>query len=202
MNRIPCMAIAALLTSSAASYAGPVLVGTFDFDAYDVVVPGGTRVGFALQLLDEFSVFREPPLGATRIDGRLQPDVFWDDGASGVLEFTPTENPEFAAFAGLVTDGVDDSLLVHWYWEDDGGYAGWGLLESQTFGLESDLVGNSLELIRLTVHEASLEPLDGGLLSATVHVTYDFLGSPIPEPATSLLFSAAGTTLLLRRSIR
>ena len=127
--------------------------------------------------------------------------MFWDDGENGVLEFAPSINPDFDAFASLISDGIDDSLIVFWNWEDGGGFGGNGALESQMFGLDSDLVGNVLELVRLTVHEVSLDPVGGDMVSVRTRVTYDFLGSPIPEPGTLLLLASVGMVKLMRRHL-
>lgn len=192
-----------ILCSCIVALAGPVSLGSLDFGSH-AELPGGTRVGFALQLSDvhDYSMFPDPPLGAMCIGRGLQSTAFRDHGESGVLEFTPTTHPEFDAFASFVTDEIDDSLVVLWHWEDDGGYGGHGLLESQRFGLESDLVGSDLELIRLTVHEVSFEPLEEDLVSVHTRVTYDFLGAPIPEQGTIILLVCAPVINSIGRYIR
>lgn len=199
MRRISRITLLAGLVSCGAAWAGPVLLGSFDFDA-QVELPVGTRVGFALALLDLDTslILPDPPLGGLRIDRGVQPTMFWGNGESGVLEFTSATDPGFDDLASFVTDGIDDSLVVFWNWRDGGAYEGYGLRESQRFGLESDLVGNDIDLIRLTVHEVSLDPLGGDLVSVQTHVTYDFYGSPIPEPATLVLLMA-GFPVLMRR---
>ncbi len=202
LRRIMLSAVG-ILCSCITARAGPVSLGSFDFGSH-AELPGGTRVGFALGILDfdDHPMFPDPPLGALRIGRGLQPTAFWDHGESGVLEFTPTTDPEFEAFASFVTDGIDEYLVVLWYWEDDGGYGGHGLLESQRFGLESDLVGSDLELIRLTVHEVSFEPLEEDLVSVHTRVTYDFLGAPIPEQGTIILLVCAPVINSIARYIR
>ncbi len=121
LHRIMLSAVG-ILCSCITARAGPVSLGSFDFGSH-AELPSGTRVGFALHLLDldDYSMFPGPPLGAMRIGRGLQPTAFWAHGESGALEFTPTTDPEFDAFASFVTHGIDDSLVVLWYWEDDRG---------------------------------------------------------------------------------
>ncbi len=203
MRRIEQMTIVALLVACGIARAGPVLLTSFDFGV-DTEIQAGNRIGFVLQLLDVDNDLRflGPPLGGMGSDVRLGPAVFWDDGETGVLEFTPSTNPEFDAFASLISDGIDDSLIVFWHWEDDGGFGGNGALESQMFGLHPDLIGNMVELVRLTVHEVSLEPLGVDLLSVRTRVTYDFLGSAVPEPTTLVLLVSAAVINSIGRHIR
>ena len=184
-------------TFGSSASAGPVLLASFDF-AVDTEMQAGNRVGFVLQLLDVDNDlgFLGPPLGGISSDVRLGPAVFWDDGETGVLEFTSSINPEFDAFASLVSDGIDDSLIVFWQWEEDGGFGGNGALESQMFGLDPDLIGNVLELVRLTVHEVSLDPVGEDMVAIRTRVTYDFLGSPIPEPGTLVLLMVVSPLLM------
>lgn len=196
-------AVVAFLLMGGVTSAGPVLLASFDF-AVDTEIHAGNRIGFVLQLLDVDNDlgFLGPALGGMSSDVRLGPAMFWDDGETGVLEFTPSINPEFDAFASFIADGIDDSLIVFWRWEDDGGFGGNGALESEMFGLDPDLVGNVLELVRLTVHEVSLEPLGVDLLSIRTRVTYDFLGSPVPEPGTLLLLASVGMVKMMGRHMR
>lgn len=200
MRRISRIAIVVLLVSCGIVRGGPVLLGSFDFGV-DTEMQPGNRIGFVLQLLDVDNDLRflGPGLGGIGSDVRLGPAVFWDDGETGVLEFTRSTNPDFDAFASFVTDGIDDSLIIFWRWEDDGGFGGNGALESEMFGLDPDLIGNMLELVRLTVHEVSLEPLEPDLFSVGTRVTYDFVGTPIPEPTTVTLLAGAVVIACWRR---
>ena len=194
--KCPYAAVAFLLIGGAAS-AGPVLLASFDF-AVDTEIQAGNRIGFVLQLLDVDNDlgFLGPALGGITSDVRLGPAVFWGDGQTGVLEFTPSMNAEFDAFASFIADGIDDSLIVFWRWEDDGGFGGNGALESQMFGLDPDLVGNVLDLVRLTVHEVSVDPVGEDIVGIRTRVTYDFLGSPIPEPGTLALLVVVSPLLM------
>lgn len=195
--------VVVFLLSCGVAQAGPVLLASFDHGV-DGELPPDNRIGFVLQLLDFDNNlgYLGPPLGGATADVRDGPMVFWEDGETGVLEFTSGADPEFDAFAHFLTDGVDDVLIVFWQWEDDGGFGGGGAFESQMFGHDTDLVGNTLDLIRLTVHEVSIEPSGGNLVSVSTRVTYDFLGSPVPEPATLVLFVLGGLITLTGRLAR
>lgn len=202
MKTILRVIVTVVALGSGLAHAGPVLLASVNFDV-DTQLQSGDRVGFVLQLLDVDDNFNflGPPLGGASSDVRQGPSVFWDDGSAGVLEFTPGMNPEFNAFATLISDGIDDSLIVFWHWEEDGGFGGNGALESQMFGLDTDLVGNVVELVRLTVHEVSIEPLGVDLQSVRTSVTYDFIGVAIPEPATLVLLLSAGVIKSIGRRV-
>lgn len=191
MRRLSCTATAFVFLSSGIVQAAPVLIGSFDFDV-DTDVPVGSRFGFVLQMLDADNNFLEigPPLGGVGHDVRLGPEVFWGNGESGVRLFTPNTHSAFDAFAELLTDGIDDSLIVFWQWEDDGGFGGNGKFESEFFGDPQGLAGHTLDAIQLTVREVSIGPHGVDYQHVSIRTTYDFFGTPVPEPATIILLGA------------
>lgn len=165
--------------------AGPVLLASFDFTV-DTQIPRTDRVGFVLQFLEADNNFLNigPAVGGLTDDFRLGPSLFWKTGETGGLEFDASTTQDFDVFANLLTDGIDDSLLVFWRWERDGGFAGKGDLESEILGLRPDLFGNTIERIRMSVNDIFIDPIDPFMSSVRVRVTYDFEGTPIPEPST------------------
>jgi len=188
MKRISQIAAMMILASGAAAQAEPVLLGSFDYRLDDVLIEEA-QIGFVLQHTDVGGILAVdgPPLGGMSDDVRLGPSIFWEDGESGVLEFTSSSDPRFDEFTNLLTDGVDDSLIVFWEWIIGDGFGGNGALESELFGLDTDLIGNDIELIRLTVHEVSIGPFMPGNLPVAFDVTYDFFGTPVTEPSTTIL---------------
>jgi len=200
MKRISPITMVVILATSAAVQAEPVLVGSFDF-GLDGVLIEETQIGFVLQLLDvdNNSLFLGPPLGGLSDDIRQGPSKFWEDGESGVLEFTSASDPLFDEFTSLLTDGVDDSLLIYWRWMVDGGFGGSGNLESELLGLDTDLFGNDIDLIRLTVHDVSIGPFVPGDLPVAFDVTYEFFGTPVPEPASFILLFVGAIAAFSKR---
>jgi hypothetical protein len=130
--------------------------------------------------------------------------VTWSDGESGTLDITPSNEPLFPELASRLTNGLDDAF----YMLDDmpgcnGGYnGGVGGPESLFFPPPGDLAGNQLDFIRLYVSNVNIEVLDPTIqwIAWTADVTYEFWGTPLPEPAMALPLLCA--SLLFRRKAR
>ncbi len=116
--------------------------------------------------------------------------VFWADGESGIVDFTSDTDPNFEEFATRLTDGVDE-LVAPLALDVDNVGTGSVALESEWGFGSPDLVGNSLDFIRLIVDDVRVEPWEPepgveGFL-ADVDFTFQFWGTPIPEPSTLML---------------
>lgn len=179
---------AMLLVGAHTSTAGPVLLASFP-DSGSVAAspnPGGA-VEIVLRHQSVLDGFRVHELGR---------GVLWNDGAAGTLDFALASAPDFAAFVDGFTNAVDDYVTVLIEWPDVGG--GGSIDPESDLGLGSpDLYGNELEFVRLVVHDLRITPwLDG--FAADVDLTYEFYGTPIPEPA-ALMLLALGSLAVLRR---
>jgi hypothetical protein len=181
--------------------ADPVSLASFDFTV-DTQIPRTDQIGFVLQFLDADNnfLFIGPAVGGLTNDVRLGPSLFWKSGETGDLEFNESNTEDFSIFTELLTDGVDDSLLVFWRWERDGGFEGGGRLESETFGLPG-LFGNAIRQIRMSVNEVFISPVDPFVSDVRVNVTYEFEGNVIPEPSTVALL-LVGLFTMLRKKCR
>lgn len=154
-----------------------------------------------LEILLEHAQFGPP----YTIDARLGQGTWWQNGDTGLVEFSAGTDAAFAAMATLLTDGSDDMLGVF----HGGAFGGTGHAwrETQWFGGSSDLTGFQLTAIGLTVHKVVVELAqdprwgDDGVRHE-IEVTYEFWGHPIPEPASLVLFLCAVAMLLRRRSGR
>lgn len=200
MRRISHITAVSVLASCAMVHAGPVLLASFDLTSG--VGSAGTgpppehHAQFVLELRP-FIIGDGPRIGL---------GLFWEDGDSGVADFTLETDSGFSGFADLATNGIDD-WLVDLILFPDGGGSGGGAPESVRLGTSPDLIGYQLDVVRLIVHDVTIEPwspkdspeLDGTRVLA--HLTYEFYGTVIPEPATLSLL-AAGAAYLLRRTTR
>ncbi len=116
--------------------------------------------------------------------------VFWEDGESGIVDFTSDTDPQFDEFAARITDGVDEFVSPLALDVDNVGGGGIALESEWGFG-SPDLVGNRLDFVRLIVDDVRVEPwepepgIEGFL--ADVDFTFQFWGTPIPEPSTLML---------------
>ena len=151
-----------------------------------------------LQFVIEFVSPVEPPPGLALV-GR---EAYWQDGASGSYDFSVDSSGEAAALASLVTNGYDDEIGLLTYNEFYGSQ-GSAALESQWGFGNPDLAGNQIDFIRLVVHDLTIQPYDDGPpfgegLEWNGHITWEFWGTPVPEPASAMLLFLTAT-LLLRR---
>jgi len=182
-----------LLSSTATVSAGPVLLASFNKDASSGGGSGPVvkdQVQFVLQLSQDppFSVPADPDVG-------VGAGIFWDSGATGSAVFSRHKGSAVSEFAALASDGNNDWVRIYTHW---GGYV---FQESEVFGRGSDLIGYDLSEIELVVHSVDVVPLPevGGSM-VYWNVTYNFYGTPIPEPQTGILLWIAGAVVFVTRS--
>lgn len=190
MRWISRITIVVFLVSCGVGHAGPVLLASFDqtsgVESSGTGPPPEHRAQFVLELTPYPVV-----LGA-----RIGLGVFWEDGDSGVVDFTPETDTGFVGLADLATNGIDDWVMDLIIFPGGGGGGG-GAPESVRLGTSPDLIGYQLDLVRLIVHDvtiAGFSPEDNPDLEGTRvlgHLTYEFYGTVIPEPTTVTLLTAA-----------
>lgn len=183
--------IAALLFATPAT-ASPILLASFD---EHLVRPASAP---ALPMV-EFRLETESAGTAAFLGvGRL-----WEAGQKGSIEFSEATDPAFAMFAQIATNGVDDVVRdgVIWHHPDGSGGTLAENLESLLYKGNPDLIGYHLQSIRLTVHDVAFGPYvfpsgrDG--LYVDYHLTYEFYGTPIPEPTTGGLMFVCSLVLMV-----
>jgi hypothetical protein len=163
--------------------------------------PDGSRVPLSAPQGLQFVIeFRSP--STPSVFELLGREAYWQDGASGSYDFGVGNSPEFSQLSQLVTNGLDDEISLLWY-NDFYGSGGIMWPESQ-FGFGNpDLAGNQIDFIRLVVHDLSIQPYSdppyGEGLQWNAHITWEFWGIPLPEPASALLL-LCGSILLRRRA--
>ncbi|GMU35167.1 MAG: hypothetical protein AMXMBFR20_30390 [Planctomycetia bacterium] len=128
---------------------------------------------------------------------------FWEDGEVGFFDITPENSEAFSEFAALVSDGHDDFIISLGYAEECGGGGGPGFMESEMLGGAPDLAGWQLESVRLVVHNMNVEAYDppcdcGPATRFDADMTWEFWGTPVPEPRTIGFLSFVGMILLRR----
>ncbi len=174
------LVVLALLSSASIASAGPALLGSFDGHLHGPgSAPADPSVAFVLEIEGAESYAQ---IGET---------LFWGEGGTGIVDFTPDSEPDFSTFASLLTNGSDDILKDGVFWESGGVLS--PNLESALFSGLPGFIGYELTLIRLNVHDVHFTPfqllgLEG--LSVNYSLTYEFYGTPVPEPST--LFCISG----------
>jgi hypothetical protein len=132
--------------------------------------------------------------------------VAWTDGESGSYDITPSNEPLFAEFASVLTNGANDNFMLLTRMLGNGGDGGTVASESHFFPSGHDLAGNQLDFVRLDVSNVHIWTIDPSVhwQGWSADVTYEFWGTPLPEPATALpiLFTALmGCRRRRRRSL-
>lgn len=199
MRWVSRMTIVAVLVSCGIARAGSVLLASYETRTNGGGTPeSDPRLEFILQLpadLPDTPQKHSFGLG-------LGSDVFWRDGDQGSFVFTPSNDGAFAGFASHASDGIGDYFMLSTRFPSGGGNGNLGT-ETELFGMAPDLVGYNLDFVRLIVQDISLtpwvpDPIDHpdiqGFLFET-RLTYEFYGSPIPEPAT-LTLGLAGALMV------
>ncbi|MBU0716609.1 MAG: hypothetical protein KJ749_00030 [Planctomycetes bacterium] len=199
MRRTLQIMLVVTLASCGMAHAGPVLLAYFDqtsgVASAGTAPPPEHRAQFVLELTPYPAV----------LGPRVGLGVFWEDGDSGVFDFTAETDNGFVGFADFATNGIDDWLMDLILFPGGGGGGG-GAPESVRLGTSPDLSGYRLALVRLIVHDVTIEsfsPEDQPDLEGTRvlgHLTYEFYGTVIPEP-TTLCLLATGAALVMRRSL-
>jgi hypothetical protein len=135
---------------------------------------------------------------------RLGTGVYWPSGSAGLYDFLASGSTEAAVFADRLTNGTDDELLLMTY-DDFYGGGGDAMHESAWGFGNPDLAGNQIDLIRLVVHDLSIQPYSnppyGDGLQWNGHITWEFWGTPVPEPATALPVVLAVLLRYRRRAV-
>lgn len=203
MKAILRMVVVAVALGSGFARAGPVLLGSFD------AVPNGgsaseadPRLEFILQLPTTVPPTEFFGLGMGR-------DIFWQDRDLGTAYFDASNDPAFESFAFHATDGLDDQFILWPLFPSGGGDGNLGT-ESELFGVSPDLVGNTVEYVKLTVFDVRLDPWipdpdthpDIQGFEFLAFVRYDFYGSAIPEPVTLVFLVSGGIVNVIGRSMR
>jgi hypothetical protein len=133
----------------------------------------------------------------------LGQQAYWQDQSSGSYDFNSGNSPEFADLVQILTNGIDDEIVLLTHIEFYGG-GGEGMLESEWGFGNPDLAGNQIDFIRLVVHDLSIQPYSnppyGEGLQWNSHITWEFWGTPLPEPASAFLLLCGSA--LFRRSPR
>lgn len=194
-------ALFVVLSMSTTVSAGPILLASFD--ATSGVASAGTgpppehRVQFVLELTAYPDV----------LGSRVGMGVFWEDGESGVVDFTPETDNGFLGFADLATNGINDWLIDLIIFPGGSGGGG-GAPESVRLGTSPDLIDYQLDVIRLVVHDVTIEqfsPKNNPDLEGTRvlgHLTYEFYGTVVPEPTTITVLGASLVIVCWRRKWR
>jgi hypothetical protein len=140
------------------------------------------RISFVLMMSPISPFGARPALGTGR---------FWSDGEVGTVDFNEDNSPDFGLLESYATNGENNSFTIYALFSNNLG-AGMGSSESVLFDRHPpidppDLIGYDLETVRLIVNEVDFEPwlapCCGNGYIVGFDVTYEFYGSPIPEPA-------------------
>jgi len=173
--------IAAFTVVAHAARAEPILLASFDAIERGAGAPE-TDERIQIVLRNAFFPHFEP------VD--LGDGYWWTSGQSGTAVFTSKNTESYDAIAERLTDGIDQ-FLTTLVLAPNGG-AGGGFFESRRLGSSPDLIGNTLELIRLIVHDVTINPWEspvGGTqgIEWSVDMTYEFWGIPVPELDSAML---------------
>ncbi|MBE7508265.1 MAG: hypothetical protein HS101_18545 [Planctomycetia bacterium] len=127
--------------------------------------------------------------------------VSWIDNQPGSLDLNESNDSDFLEMAARLTDGQDEELFSMLIAGSSG--VGSPQPESIQHGIAPDLFGNEIDFIRFIVDNITITPFVHPEFGQRVHViasvSYEFWGTPVPEPTTlTLLFIIA----LLRRHRR
>lgn len=210
------LALATLFAHASGGWAAPVYPEPARDDAIllsTIEVGGGgghapeteQRIEFLLDLR---------PVGSNPPGARLADGTFYSEGGSGTFNFA-ADSDNFSQFAQIATNGINDQYLIYTLWPNGMG-GGSGGFESQLFankavpGLALDLFGYRLDYVQLTVSDVRFSPWPPGNpagYAADYTLTYEFFGSPIPEPRTLylalpavLLFATIGRRTIINNS--
>jgi hypothetical protein len=155
--------------------------------------------GLAPALIPEAEFILQLPTGdPPDPDPGLGAGIYWREGGTDTIDFTPQNSPTFPVFAIAATNGTPDDFRFWNLLPPGGGSGSAPMLESTLFGRSPDLVGNTLDYVRLTVRslqfqhwvpDPDLPDVQGFLYTADL--TYEFFGTPVPEPMTAVMLIVA-----------
>jgi hypothetical protein len=115
------------------------------------------------------------------------PPFQWQDGYAGLYDFDSSfDQPPFNYFSQMatsITDGINESMFFKGsVWNCNQKFPPSPYIsESSVFQSPTDLVGNNIDLIRLRIDGLHLQS-SGAQTQFDLPVTYEFWGSPLPEP--------------------
>jgi hypothetical protein len=110
--------------------------------------------------------------------------IYWSNGETGSYVFDAGNTPDFDDFTEYITDGLDYSLYMRV--AVPGMASEYGKPESQwNFG-DPDLFGYQIEFMVLQVYSTSVTK-DGDYISFSGDISWEFYGTPTPEPSTLLM---------------
>jgi hypothetical protein len=197
MRKLLSLELTVFLLSVAGEASASQMVLGLDYNPNGGAAPMSAPQG--LQFVIDFESSVHP--GQFEEFGR---QAYWADGSSGSYDFSEANSPEFVDFVQLVTNGLDDEISLLTWNDFYGGSGHMGTESAWGFG-DPDLAGNQIDFIRLVVHDLTAQPYNPGPpagdgLQWNGHITWEFWGTPLPEPAAALPLLMA--SLLLRRKTR
>ena len=218
--RVATLLLALLLSSTASAAVAPTLLalrngsGSYWLQSASAQTPTGVD-GMVFGLLFGWSGF----YGGTSLFGMEAQSAIGDStirfvsGTTGVVDFNPSNSPDFQTFAALATDGVPKPLSSANLIVFQGAlYNGQPFMGSVGTGPLTDvdtLAGAQLSFVRLVVQSVSytVQPTGGLDFSFSTQATWQFWGVPavasVSEPAQISLLTLGGLLLVARaRGVR
>lgn len=132
------------------------------------------------------------------------PPFLWQDGFSGYADLTEAlDAPPFFHFTRMVesiTDGLDEPLFFYGSAQNCNQILSKTtfITESTVLQTSSDLIGNNIDFIRVIINDLQFEQA-GATSNFELSASYQFWGTPVPEPAAALLLALPFLAMRPRR---